>query len=138
MATQPGNESTNSSSITHLQNSTSGSDNRTDREGEESLLKKKVSFDDKQCCAMTATVDLDTSGLRRLRRIQEQNGSQSPEPASRMAYATKLKEKLKIGLALFRLFCTIIVYTSSVRSTTMHTPMKSTRGAKSSMLSKTL
>ena len=90
-ATQPGNESSDSVNITQLQNSNSGSDNHADREGEESLPKKKVSFDDEQSYAMPPAVDLNTSGLRRSRRIQELNKSQSSEPASRMAYVTKLK-----------------------------------------------
>ena len=67
--TQPGNESSNSVSVAQSQNSTSGSDNHTDREGEEPLPKKKVSFEDKQSYAMPPAVDLNTSGLRRLRRI---------------------------------------------------------------------
>ena len=45
-ATQPGNESSNSISVTQSQNSTLDSDNHTDREGEESLPKNKVSFED--------------------------------------------------------------------------------------------
>ena len=137
-ATQPGNESSDSVSVTQSQNSTSGSDNHADREGEESLPKKKVSFADEQSYAMPPAVDLNTSGLRRSRRIQELNKSQSPEPASRMAYVTKLKEKSKLGLALFGMFCTIAVHTSSTLSTTMRAPMKSTRDATSSMLSKTV
>ena len=137
-ATQPDNESSNSVSVTQSQNRTSGSDNHTNCEGEESLSRKKVSFDDQQSYAMPSAVERNTSGLRRLRRIQEQNKNQSLEPASRMAYATKLKEKSKLGLALFSLFCTITVYTSSALSTTVQAPMKSTRDAPSSMSSKTV
>jgi len=83
-------------------------------------------------------VDLNTSGLRHSKRIREQNNSQSPEPASRMAYVTKLKEKSKLRLALFSMFCTIAVHTSSALSTTVQAPMKSTRDATSSILSKTV
>ena len=87
---------------------------------------------------MPLAVDLNTSGLRRSRRIQELNKQQSPEPASRMAHATELKEKSKLGLALFSMFCTIAVHTSSALSTTVQAPMKSTRDATSSILSKTV
>ena len=115
-----------------------GSDNHADHEGEESLPKKKVLFDDKQSCTMPPAVDLNTSGLRRSKRIQEQNKSQSPVPASRTAYATKLREKSKLGLALFRLFCTLAVHASLALPTTIQAPMKSTKNATSSMLSKTV
>ena len=92
-ATQPGSKSGNNISVTHSRNITLGSDNNTDHEEEGSLPKKNVSFDDNQCYAMLAAIDLSTSGLRRSKRIQEHNKSQSQEPASRMAYAIKLKEK---------------------------------------------
>ena len=46
-ATQPGNKSSNSISVTQSQNSTSDSDKHTDCKGEESLPKKKVPSEDK-------------------------------------------------------------------------------------------
>ena len=65
--TRPGNESSTSVNVTQSQNGTSGSDDHTDHEGEESLPKKNIWY------AMPAAFDLNTSGLRYSKRIQEQN-----------------------------------------------------------------
>jgi hypothetical protein len=142
-------ESSNSIDVTQSQDSTFERDNPADCEGEELLPGKKVlfedeqlnnksSFDDEQCYAMQEAVVLNTSGLRRSNRIQKQNTRQSPEPASRIAFATKPKETSKLGLRFFSLFCTITVHTSSALSTTMQAPVKSTRHVTSYMLPKTV